>query len=155
VFVTHDIDVAVRLGNRIAVLGPAGVLQQYADPSTLLAAPANDSVAAFVGADRGIRRMSVTPLTQEDLSPVSELPAGRIAGDGRAAEGAPSIRLGASLREGFAALAGIDEAALPVVDDTGRAVGALTPDGVHAALRRSAAAAAERAAAEGQGASQP
>jgi osmoprotectant transport system ATP-binding protein len=149
VFVTHDIDEAVRLGHRIAVLGPAGVLQQYADPSTLLAAPANDSVAAFVGADRGIRRMSVTPLVREDLSPADSLPAGRVTTDGRPADGVPSIRVGASLREGFAALAGIDDPALAVVDDGDRIVGALTPGDVHAALRRSAAAAAENAAADG------
>src|SRR4051812_17688120 len=67
VFVTHDIDEAVRLGDRIAVLGPAGKLQQYADPATLLAAPANENVAAFVGADRGIRQMSVTALSHSDL----------------------------------------------------------------------------------------
>ncbi len=142
VFVTHDIDEAVRLGSRIAVLGPAGVLQQYADPSTLLAAPANESVAAFVGADRGIRRMSVTPLTREDLSPTSTLPAEWLTSDGRLVEGVPSIRLGASLREAFAALAGLDEPALPVLDDDGALAGVLTPADVHAALRRSAAVAA-------------
>ena len=150
VFVTHDIDEAVRLGNRIAVLGPAGVLQQYADPSTLLAAPANESVAAFVGADRGIRRMSVTPLTAGDLSPAAELPARLLAGDGRLADGVPSIRLGASLREGFAALAALDEAALPVVRDDGVVVGVLTPADVLSCLRRSAAQAAERASREEQ-----
>ena len=150
VFVTHDIDEAVRLGNRIAVLGPAGVLQQYADPSTLLAAPANDSVSAFVGADRGIRRMSVTPLTEEDLSPAGTLPAEQLTSDGRLADGVPSIRLGASLREGFAALAGLDEPALPVLGADGRLAGVLTPADVHAALRRSAAATAERASSEQQ-----
>src|ERR671938_415664 len=51
-FVTHDIDEAIKLGDAIAVLRVGGVLQQYADPSALLAAPANESVAAFVGADR-------------------------------------------------------------------------------------------------------
>jgi len=154
VFVTHDIDEAVRLGSRIAVLGPAGVLQQYADPSTLLAAPANESVAAFVGADRGIRRMSVTALTKEDLSPASAIPADRLTSDGRLADGVPSIRLGASLREGFAALAGLDEPALPVLDEQGALAGVLTPADVHAALRRSAAvAAAEHSAGAAAGSS--
>jgi osmoprotectant transport system ATP-binding protein len=149
VFVTHDIDEAVRLGDRIAVLGPAGVLQQYADPSTLLAAPSNESVAAFVGADRGIRRMSVTRLTRADLSPATTLPADQLTSDGRLADGVPSIRLGASLREGFAALAGLDAAALPVVDEEGGLAGVLTPADVHAALRRSASvAAAEHASPE-------
>jgi osmoprotectant transport system ATP-binding protein len=158
VFVTHDIDEAVRLGSRIAVLGPAGVLQQYADPVTLLAAPANEQVAAFVGADRGIRRMTVTALTRADLSPASPLAAGqgtdgasdgalvvdadgRLSGAVRAGRVVPppaAVPLGASLRDGFAALAGSDEPALPVVDEAGRLAGLLTPADVHAALRRSA-----------------
>ena len=124
------------------------MLEQYDDPATVLGAPATAFVADFVGADRGLRRMSVTPLTREDLSPATTLPADwlerRAAGDG-----VPSIRLGASLREGFAALAGLDEPALPVVDEEGRLAGVLTPADVHAALRRSAAvAAAEHAASE-------
>jgi osmoprotectant transport system ATP-binding protein len=52
VFVTHDVDEAVRLGDRIAVLSEGGHLQQYAAPADLLARPANEFVAEFVGADR-------------------------------------------------------------------------------------------------------
>lgn len=55
IFVTHDIDEAVKLGDRIAVFGPGGVLQQYDAPERLLSNPANDFVSAFVGADRGYR----------------------------------------------------------------------------------------------------
>ncbi|MCV7282961.1 ATP-binding cassette domain-containing protein [Mycolicibacterium flavescens] len=55
VFVTHDIDEAVKLGDRVAVFGPGGVLQQYAEPSFVLSNPANEMVAGFVGADRGYR----------------------------------------------------------------------------------------------------
>jgi len=55
IFVTHDIDEAVKLGDRIAVFGPGGVLQQYDAPARLLSNPANDFVSAFVGADRGYR----------------------------------------------------------------------------------------------------
>lgn len=55
IFVTHDIDEAVKLGDRIAVFGPRGVLQQYDAPARLLSNPANDFVSAFVGADRGYR----------------------------------------------------------------------------------------------------
>lgn len=58
VFVTHDIDEAVRLGDRIAVFGPAGRLQQYDGPETILASPATDFVASFVGKDRGYRGLS-------------------------------------------------------------------------------------------------
>ena len=55
VFVTHDIDEAVKLGDKVAVFGPGGVLQQYNEPARLLANPANDFVAGFIGADRGYR----------------------------------------------------------------------------------------------------
>ncbi|MGB8503888.1 ABC transporter ATP-binding protein [Mycobacterium sp.] len=55
VFVTHDIDEAVKLGDKVAVFGPGGVLQQYDEPAQLLSNPANDFVAGFIGADRGYR----------------------------------------------------------------------------------------------------
>ncbi|MET0898557.1 MAG: ATP-binding cassette domain-containing protein [Mycobacterium sp.] len=55
VFVTHDIDEAIKLGDKVAVFGRGGVLQQYDEPSRLLSNPANDAVASFVGADRGYR----------------------------------------------------------------------------------------------------
>ncbi len=62
VLVTHDIDEAVRLGDRIAVLGLGGRLLQYDSPPTLLGSPVSDAVSDFVGADRGIRRLTVTPV---------------------------------------------------------------------------------------------
>ena len=55
VFVTHDIDEAVKLGDKVAVFGRGGVLQQYADPAFVLSNPANELVSGFVGADRGYR----------------------------------------------------------------------------------------------------
>lgn len=58
VFVTHDIDEAIRLGERVAVFGRGGVLQQYDPPQRLLAQPATDFVADFVGRDRGYRGLS-------------------------------------------------------------------------------------------------
>ncbi|MFF0491673.1 ABC transporter ATP-binding protein [Nocardia sp. NPDC004068] len=58
VFVTHDIDEAIRLGDRIAVFAPGGVLQQYDAPQTVLAQPATDFVAGFAGRDRGYRGLS-------------------------------------------------------------------------------------------------
>jgi osmoprotectant transport system ATP-binding protein len=59
VFVTHDIDEAIRLGDHIAVMREGGHLEQYADPKTLLSEPATPFVADFVGADRTLRRLSV------------------------------------------------------------------------------------------------
>ena len=58
VFVTHDIDEAIKLGDRIAVFGRGGVLQQYDPPQTILSEPATDFVADFVGRDRGYRGLS-------------------------------------------------------------------------------------------------
>jgi osmoprotectant transport system ATP-binding protein len=58
VFVTHDIDEAIRLGDMIAVMRTGGKLAQFAPPDELLAAPADDFVEDFLGADRGIRRLS-------------------------------------------------------------------------------------------------
>ncbi|GAA3678414.1 ABC transporter ATP-binding protein [Nonomuraea antimicrobica] len=57
VFVTHDIDEAIKLGDRVAVLRVGGKLAQLADPKTLLAEPADDFVREFLGHDRGIRRL--------------------------------------------------------------------------------------------------
>jgi osmoprotectant transport system ATP-binding protein len=67
VFVTHDIEEAVRLGDRIAVLRQGGKLEQYDTPAAILGSPANDFVAQFVGADRGLKRLSVTRISSADL----------------------------------------------------------------------------------------
>jgi osmoprotectant transport system ATP-binding protein len=55
VFVTHDIDEAVRLADRVAVFGPGGSLQQYEEPARLLSRPANDFVSRMIGLGRGYR----------------------------------------------------------------------------------------------------
>ncbi|MBL1068582.1 ABC transporter ATP-binding protein [Streptomyces sp. 7-21] len=65
-FVTHDIEEAVRLGDRIAVFG-AGRVEQFDTPAAVLGAPASEYVASFVGSDRGLKRLSVTPVEEGDL----------------------------------------------------------------------------------------
>ena len=67
IFVTHDVDEAVKLGDRIAVLAQGGVLAQHDTPSEILAHPASEFVADFVGADRGLKRLKVTPIEDGDL----------------------------------------------------------------------------------------
>ncbi len=62
VFVTHDIDEAVRLGDRIAVFRTGGHLVQCAPPAELLARPADSFVAGFLGAERGLKLLSLTTL---------------------------------------------------------------------------------------------
>ncbi|MEU6098850.1 ABC transporter ATP-binding protein [Streptomyces sp. NPDC047079] len=61
VFVTHDIDEAIRLGTMVAVLRTGGRLAQYAPPAELLSSPADSFVEDFLGTDRGIRRLSFFP----------------------------------------------------------------------------------------------
>jgi osmoprotectant transport system ATP-binding protein len=88
VFVTHDIEEAVRLGDRVAVFEPGGRLAQFDTPARVLGGPADDFVAEFVGADRGLRRLAVTPIAEIDL----ELP--------------PVVHEGDSLTEAQATMAG-------------------------------------------------
>ncbi|MBA2641043.1 MAG: ATP-binding cassette domain-containing protein [Nocardioidaceae bacterium] len=66
-FVTHDIEEAVRLGERVGVFEGGGRLAQYDSPARVLGAPADEFVADFVGADRGLRRLAVTPIDDRDL----------------------------------------------------------------------------------------
>ncbi|MGW0532478.1 ABC transporter ATP-binding protein [Streptomyces sp. NPDC003032] len=80
--VTHDIEEAVRLGDRIAVYGQ-GRIEQFDTPGAVLGAPRTPYVAEFVGADRGLKRLSVTEIQTDDLEepPVARLdePAARAA----------------------------------------------------------------------------
>ena len=71
VFVTHDIDEAVKLGDAVAVFGVGGTLQQYDTPSRLLSNPANDFVAEFIGNDRGYRLLQFFTASTLGLRPLS------------------------------------------------------------------------------------
>ncbi len=174
-FVTHDIDEAVRLADRIAVFSEGGVLEQIDTPTQILGAPATEFVADFVGADRGLRRLSVTPIEVTDVEHpetvlmaddaaeafevVKASPLGyavvldpdgtlrgwvaerHLKGDGGATVGERARRfdavvaVGDPLRTALAEIVQHDAGWLPVLDGE-RYVGVLTPDSVHAALRR-------------------
>jgi osmoprotectant transport system ATP-binding protein len=69
VFVTHDIDEAIKMGDRIAILRQGGVLAQYDSPERILTEPADDFVAEFVGADRALKRLGLSTLADVDLLP--------------------------------------------------------------------------------------
>ena len=71
IFVTHDIDEAILLGDRVAILRDGGILVQYDTPEELLARPADEFVARFVGADRGLKRLSLTRLGELELEPAN------------------------------------------------------------------------------------
>ena len=69
VFVTHDIDEAIKMGDRIAIFRQGGHLEQYAPPDELLAEPANDFVADFLGAERGLKRLALVPVSAVKAEP--------------------------------------------------------------------------------------
>jgi osmoprotectant transport system ATP-binding protein len=64
VFVTHDIDEAIKMADRIAILNVGGVLEQYAPPEEILRAPADIFVEEFVGAERGLKRLALIKVSQ-------------------------------------------------------------------------------------------
>ena len=125
-FVTHDIDEAIRMGDRVAVFATGGRLAQYAEPATLLGRPADDFVAEFVGAGRGLRRLTVTPIEERHL----------VRHDGEPPSA--SVPLGGTLEDALATMMRQDDARVAVVRD-GTMLGVLTPGAVHRALRASVA----------------
>ncbi|MGI9647891.1 MAG: ABC transporter ATP-binding protein [Acidimicrobiia bacterium] len=79
VFVTHDIDEAIKLGDRVAILNVGGVLEQYASPAEILSTPASHFVEEFLGDDRSLKRLSLTEISSVPLQrgPVVESAATR------------------------------------------------------------------------------
>jgi osmoprotectant transport system ATP-binding protein len=67
VFVTHDIDEAIKMGDKIAILREGGTLAQYDTPAEILINPADEFVATFVGADRALKRLGLSTLAEIDL----------------------------------------------------------------------------------------
>ena len=123
VFVTHDVDEAVKLGDRIAVLAEGGELAQHDTPLQVLRQPASTFVADFVGNDRGIKALAVTAIDRRQLEPV---PADR----GRGA----SVPVDGTLADALAALLTSDAGWVAVVE--GEAVlGALTATSILGAVQ--------------------
>ncbi len=85
VFVTHDIDEAIALGDRVAVLKVGGTLAQYATPTELLSDPADDFVVDFLGEERALRRLSLLRVCDLDLEDGPVVDAGADVGAARAA----------------------------------------------------------------------
>ena len=125
VFVTHDIDEAVMVGDRICLMKMQAEIAQYDTPERILTQPASEYVAEFLGRERLVRRMSVV---QIDPGSLEHPPAGPAAGE-------PRLQVTASLTEAFAAaLSSPTEHA--AVFDGERYVGAFTATSLLESLRR-------------------
>ncbi|WP_228472807.1 ABC transporter ATP-binding protein [Streptomyces cyaneochromogenes] len=110
VFVTHDIDEAIKLGDNIAVFRTGGRLAQFDTPERLLAQPADDFVAGFVGQDRGIRRLSFLKAAEVPLRDGAVLPATSPVASARAADEPWVLVVDAERRPlGWAAVAELPE----------------------------------------------
>jgi osmoprotectant transport system ATP-binding protein len=107
-FVTHDIDEAIKMGDRIAVFQPGGRLAQYDTPMAVLQQPADDYVARFVGADRGLKRLS--------LSRVRDV----------ALDHPPTVRVGQDAAAAARALEAADDPYVLLLDDQDRPAGWLS-----------------------------
>ena len=108
VFVTHDIDEAIKMGDKIAVLKKGGVLAQYASPAELLMFPADKFVEDFVGADRALKRLALQRVRDIDLLK------------------AAALRIGEHTREAAAKMADADVPMPLAVDADGRPLGWLS-----------------------------
>ena len=113
IFVTHDIDEAIKMGDRIAIMRD-GHLVQLATADELLASPADDFVASFVGEDRGLKRLRVRRLRELELDPPSA-----------DAEAAPTVDLDTTLHFALSMMLAEGATRLKVLDD-GRPVGTVS-----------------------------
>jgi osmoprotectant transport system ATP-binding protein len=92
-FVTHDIDEAIKIGDRIAVMREGGRVQQYATPAELLMAPANEFVEDFVGADRALKRLALMRVSDIDLWEAPLAHVGQTTAEVRAKLAAPDVEV--------------------------------------------------------------
>jgi osmoprotectant transport system ATP-binding protein len=120
VFVTHDIDEAIKMGDRIAILREGGVLAQYDTPQEILTRPADSFVAQFVGADRGLKRLALTTLAELKLIEPNGLR------PDTSADGERRVSRETSVRDALSALLTGSGEPLTVVDGDGEVEGLVT-----------------------------
>jgi osmoprotectant transport system ATP-binding protein len=114
IFVTHDIDEAIKMGHHICLLRQGGRLAQYGTPEEILAAPADEFVADFVGADRGLKRLSLRRVGDVELEPAN------------GAGGLPVVDARTSLRDAVSVMLADGGGAVAVRDGEGQVQGQLT-----------------------------
>src|SRR5690349_20989434 len=127
VLVTHDIDEAVKMGDRVAVFETGGRLAQFGTPAELLAHPSDEYVEDFVGATRGLRRLTVTPIDPQHLEPLDGVSTGDLGS---------AIDVDSSLEEALAAMLRDDKPVVGVKQGA-QFLGVLTPASIHRQLRAS------------------
>jgi len=113
VFVTHDIDEAIRIGDRIAILREGGRLAQYDTPAAILERPEDEFVAQFVGEDRALKALALRRLSELELRPIAE------------ADGAPRVRDDTTLRDALGRIVAEKSDYLLVVREDGTPAGAV------------------------------
>jgi osmoprotectant transport system ATP-binding protein len=150
VFVTHDIDEAIKMGDRIAIMQRGGKLAQYAPPAELLMHPANPFVEDFVGADRALKRLSLQRVRDVDLWTEDDIPykldvdadgkpLAWLSPDGRRSPATPVLELDDVLRDALSDLLAEESQYGPVVNERGQVVGVLSIEILAAALQEEAA----------------
>ena len=117
VFVTHDIDEAIKMGDKIAILRHGGKLAQYDSPEEILTNPADEFVAQFVGADRALKRLGLATLEEIELVPSNGEPA-----DGDA------VPLTTTVRDALSQLLAAGGRPVTVIDPDGNVAGVVTLD---------------------------
>jgi osmoprotectant transport system ATP-binding protein len=115
IFVTHDVDEAIQMGDRIAILREGGHLAQYDTPDRILAYPADDFVTKFIGEDRALRRLALRRLGDAPLEPPPTS-----MGD------LPRAPASTTIRNGISLLLGSGHDSLVVVDESGTPIGLLS-----------------------------
>jgi len=133
VFVTHDIDEAIKMGDRIAILAEGGVLAQYDTPREILTRPADQFVAQFVGADRGLKRLALTRLAELKLIEPNGLR------PDVSPDGAHSVKAEMSVRDALSLMLSAGGQPLTVLDGSGRVEGLLTLEVIEKLLSDEAA----------------
>ena len=118
VFVTHDIDEAIRMGDKIAILKEGGILAQYDTPENILSAPNSEFVSSFVGSDRVLKRLSLTRVGDLKLEPAN----------GQAVD-LPRLSDQTSLKDALSEMIGSGAERSVVVSD-GNVIGSLTLDAI-------------------------
>jgi osmoprotectant transport system ATP-binding protein len=121
-FVTHDVDEAIKMGDLIAVMEEGGRLAQFGSPDEILARPASDFVARFVGGDRGLKRLSLVTIADLQLEPTKARP------------GLPQFPPATKLRDALSVLLVADSRGGVALDDEGRPRGFVTVDAIASAL---------------------